>query len=231
VPSEWSTSGVDLNLAVPRGPGVGAGLAEALRTAVRTGAWPAGPRLPSTRLATDLGVARGTATEAYAQLVAEGWLFARQGSGARVAARAVQPPAADQPEPASRALPYDLRPGSPDTSAFRRTAWLAVARRALTHAPAEAFGYGDPRARPDLRAALAAYPARARGVRVTPDRVLVCSGFTQGLRLLCRVLADRGPASSRSRRTACPSPPEPRGPTGCAPGRCRSTATAPRSSS
>ena len=59
-----------------------ASIEEALRRAIRDGRLAPGTRVPSTRaLARDLGVARGTVTEAYDQLVAEGWLAARQGSG------------------------------------------------------------------------------------------------------------------------------------------------------
>ena len=43
-----------------------------------------------------------------------------------------------------------------------------------------------------MRQALAGYLARARGVQVTPDRIVICSGFTQGLGLICQVLRDRG---------------------------------------
>jgi len=39
---------------------------------------------------------------------------------------------------------------------------------------------------------LAGYLARARGVRASPDRIVVCSGFTQGLALLCQVLPGTG---------------------------------------
>jgi GntR family transcriptional regulator / MocR family aminotransferase len=89
-------------------------------------------------------------------------------------------------------LRYDLRAGRPDVSAFPRTAWLGAMRKALNASPARALDYGDPRGRPELRNSLAAYLARARGVRVTPDRIVVCSGFTQGLGLLCQVLRGRG---------------------------------------
>ncbi|WP_442810867.1 GntR family transcriptional regulator, partial [Streptomyces sp. Wh19] len=69
--------------------GLRAGLMDALREAVRTGRLPPGTRLPSSRsLAADLGIARNTVAYAYAELVAEGWLTARQGSGTRVAQRA-----------------------------------------------------------------------------------------------------------------------------------------------
>ena len=64
-------------------------LEAALRDAARTGRLAPGTRLPSSRaLAADLGLARNTVAEAYAQLVAEGWLTARRGSGTAVADRA-----------------------------------------------------------------------------------------------------------------------------------------------
>ncbi len=103
------------------------------------------------------------------------------------------PFAAAAPRPS--APRYDLRPGLPDLSDFPRAAWLAAARRALSGAPSAAFGYGDPRGRPELRTALASYLARARGVRASPDQIVDCSGFTQGLSLLCRVLAASGAAA------------------------------------
>jgi len=124
-----------------------------------------------------------------AQLVAEGWLTARQGSGTRVADRPAPVPRISTQtaaEPAS--APYDLTPGTPDLSLFPRTAWLAAAKRALTAAPNEALGYGDPRGRIELRRALADYLARARGVRAAPERILICSGYAQGLAHLAAAL-------------------------------------------
>ena len=57
-------------------------LAQALREAVRRGDVHPGDALPSTRLlATSLQVARGTVVDAYAQLIAEGFLESRGGAG------------------------------------------------------------------------------------------------------------------------------------------------------
>ncbi|MDN3296677.1 winged helix-turn-helix domain-containing protein, partial [Streptomyces ficellus] len=98
----WATFGADLHLEL-RGPGLRSGLMDALREAVRTGRLAPGTRLPSSRsLAADLGIARNTVADAYAELVAEGWLTARQGSGTRVAQRATPRPA---PRPGSRPAP------------------------------------------------------------------------------------------------------------------------------
>ncbi|MCQ9130176.1 MULTISPECIES: PLP-dependent aminotransferase family protein [Streptomyces] len=189
-----ATLGVDLHLEAS-GPRLRRGLTDALREAVRGGRLPPGTRLPSSRsLAADLGVARNTVADAYADLVAEGWLTARQGSGTRVADRTVVPPAAGATSgrPAPRGPAHDLRPGTPDLSSFPRAEWLRAARRALAAAPSEALGYGDPRGRPELRTALAGYLARVRGVRADPGRIVVCAGFAHGLRLLCAALRGRG---------------------------------------
>ncbi|MFH8560569.1 PLP-dependent aminotransferase family protein [Streptomyces sp. NPDC017988] len=193
----WATLGVDLHLETggdaARG-GVRKGLTDALREAVRGGRLAPGTRLPSSRsLAVDLGIARNTVADAYADLVAEGWLTARQGSGTRVAERPVAPPV--RPAPARRpagAPTYDLHPGTPDLSSFPRAEWLKAARRALAAAPNAAFGYGDPRGRIELREALAGYLARARGVSADPDRVVITAGFVHGLSILGRVLRARG---------------------------------------
>ncbi|MER7488945.1 PLP-dependent aminotransferase family protein [Streptomyces sp. NPDC126497] len=180
--------GSDLHLDLS-GPGSRrAVLIRALRDAVREGRLAPGTRLPPYRsLAADLGLARNTVADAYAELVAEGWLTARQGSGTRVAERAAPParPRRPKPAPGRPAAPaHNLRQGTPEAASFPRTAWLSAARRALGAAPDDAFGPGDPRGRVELRRALTGYLARARGVRVDPERIVVCSGFAHALRLL-----------------------------------------------
>jgi GntR family transcriptional regulator/MocR family aminotransferase len=206
--NSWATFGHDLHLDLTGPGGPRAALMRALREAVRTGRLAPGARLPSSRsLAADLGIARNTVADAYAELVAEGWLNARQGSGTRVAERTVSrgaPPArrATGPAPRPGRPRCDLTVGTPDVSSFPRTAWLAAARRALTAAPNEAFGYGSGPGRPELRTVLADYLARARGVRADPDRIVVCAGFMQGLGLLSRVLrAAGGSGHGPARRT------------------------------
>src|SRR5690242_19392805 len=124
---------------------------EALREAVRSGTLAPGTRLPSTRdLAAQLGLSRGTVTQAYEQLEAEGWLTGRSGSGTRVAA--APPPRGDRAAAGRatalrlRSAPrHDLRPGHPDARAFPRNAWGRAVRWAVREAPADAFGPGDPR--------------------------------------------------------------------------------------
>ena len=80
----------------------------------------------------------------------------------------------------------------PDLSAFPRRAWLATARKVLAAAPDHLLGYPDPRGVPALRAALADYLARARGVTADPARIVVCAGFTHGLAGVSRALRSAG---------------------------------------
>ncbi|NEA34699.1 PLP-dependent aminotransferase family protein [Streptomyces sp. SID13031] len=225
-PRANSPAGADLHLDLGGTRGR-SDLVHALHESIRTGRLPAGTRLPSSRsLAKDLGIARNTVADAYGQLVAEGWLTARQGSGTVVADRILPvhrpttpiPGAPHSANPAARAgaphptdptarafasssgisllearkFRYDLTPGSPDVSTFPRSEWLAAARKALPAAPNDAFGYGDPRRRIELRENLADYLARARGVWADPDRILICSGYVQALNLLTDVLRLQG---------------------------------------
>lgn len=86
--TSWANPGTrDLHLDLrevirPGARGVRELLVNALREAVRSGRLAAGTMLPPSRtLAADLGIARNTVAESYAELVAEGWLASRQGAG------------------------------------------------------------------------------------------------------------------------------------------------------
>jgi GntR family transcriptional regulator/MocR family aminotransferase len=163
-----------------------------LREAVGSGRLAGGVRLPSSRaLAVELGVSRGVVVEAYAQLVAEGYLAVRRGAAPVVVAGGERRRA---PEPGSQAtVPrLDLRPGTPDLSLFPRRAWAAAQRRALQEAVDADLGYPDPAGHPRLRAALAEYLGRVRGVDADPSRIVVCGGVAEVLALVARVLRARG---------------------------------------
>ena len=186
-----------------------------LRDGVRAGRLRPGAALPPSRaLARELGVSRGVVVEAYAQLVAEGFLTARRGAGTAVADGAA-PPAGTRPATAAAVGPsplapggrgvaavaapadplapaYDLRTGRPDLAAFPRAAWQAATARALRAMPHSALGYGDPRGAAELRAALAEHLGRARGVVADPARIVVTSGVTQALGLVWRALREHG---------------------------------------
>ncbi|TWH28321.1 GntR family transcriptional regulator/MocR family aminotransferase [Isoptericola variabilis J7] len=149
-------------------------------------------------------MSRSTVAEAYARLVAEGYVEGRRGGGSVVAAVATTPPqtARDatalvpaartrglrpyEPEPAP-GVAWDLRPGVVDDDLFRASAW----RRCLARAAAETTGhYTDPAGTPELRAALAHWVTRSRGVVAVPDQVVVTAGAGHATDLVARTLLD-----------------------------------------
>lgn len=165
-------------------------LKHALRGAIRDGRVGVGTALPPTRkLATDLGCSRWAVTEAYGQLVAEGYLEARTGSATRV--RWSRDPATSQSRRATvpDQMPrFDLAPGLPDLRAFPRRRWADAVRAQLTTMTFHELGYPSPAGHIRLRRLLADYLRRSRDASVSTEDVTVCTSVTDGVRRLCQVL-------------------------------------------
>ena len=149
--------------------------------------------MPSSRaLAEDLGFARATVVEVYAQLQAEGYLVSRPGSGTWVA-KLQLPSTPSVPKAEQRRMPrFDFDPGLPDLTAFPRAAWARALRRGIRDAPAATLGFGDARGRDELRELLATYLTRARGVVADPSLIAVCAGTNHALALIGKALMRRG---------------------------------------
>lgn len=175
-----------------------------LRAAIVQGRLAPGDQLTPTRAAAaDLGVARSTVAEAYGRLVAEGYVEGRRGGGSVVSAvstvpadvhgaTALAPTARSaQVEPYDRAPEpgpgLDLRPGVVDEALLRASGWRRCAARASGQVTPH---YMEPAGTPEVRAALAHWVARSRGVTVTPDDVVVTSGAGHAVDLVARVLLE-----------------------------------------
>jgi DNA-binding transcriptional MocR family regulator len=192
------------------GPALYLQLAQAIEEAIRAGQIRVGERLPAEReLAADLGVSRTTVTGAFQELTARGFLRGHVGRGTVV----VGVPAGTR----TAAIPWGQRatplaveaarggyvpPAHPDVISFAigwpdpalypedtlHTLLQALpgeAARAPLYAPAPAAG------EPVLRETIAAWLG-SRGIRVTPDEVLVTTGGQQGLNVLARALLSPG---------------------------------------
>jgi GntR family transcriptional regulator/MocR family aminotransferase len=202
-----TTSHANLPIVVDRADGdpLAAQVSTQVRAAVTDGVLHAGDRLPSTRdLAATLGVSRTVVTSAYASLFAEGWLEGRHGSGTYVADVAPAPaPAARgarlreprtgasdprEPAPGAGSL-IELQPGLPWAAGIDPAAWRRAWRYAGTRPPSP---WPDPHGLPELRAELAAYLRRSRGLGVSPADVLVTRGVSGGLALLAAALLRPG---------------------------------------
>jgi GntR family transcriptional regulator/MocR family aminotransferase len=178
----------------PRG-GLTSWLTDALRAAATDGRLRVGDRLPSSRLlAADLGISRGVVVAAYERLVDEG-VAVTDGARGTVVAVAPQRGALPVAEPAAGRPDFDLSPGVPDLSAFPRAAWLRAERRVLDTAGPADLGYGDPQGNPVLRAALASWLRRVRGVHADADDIVVVAGVAQALALVAQVLHAQGTRS------------------------------------
>ena len=211
---EWSGLSPELLMRLDRSSGqpLRAQLEAGLRDAIRAGRLRAGERLPSSReLARELGVSRGLVQDCYGQLLAEGYLTSRTGSATRVAvisnectedqseARSpvVAPAAlaAVSSPPGQAAQPpliADFKPGVPDLSSFPRADWAWAVKQACTQAADADLGYGDPRGSEELREVLAGYLRRVRAADVSPARMIISTGFAQGINLVMRALARHG---------------------------------------
>ena len=183
-----------------------------LQASVTGGVLRAGDRLPSSRdLAATLGVSRTVVTNAYARLFAEGWLEGRHGSGTYVADVTAPPPPVARPSGtaappaatravapaaapgAEAAVPpkvsppglIDLQPGISWADGIEPAAWRRAWRQAGKQLPSR---WPDQHGLPELRAEIAAYLRRSRGLAVTPAHVLVTQGVSSGLALLADAL-------------------------------------------
>jgi len=202
---QWTGSSPDVLIPLNRSSGeaLRTQLERGLRDAIRAGRLRADEKLPSTReLARGLGISRGMVVDCFDQLQAEGYLVARVGSATRVSPSAqrlpteARPPAkAPIPVPASQPMPRliaDFLPAVPDLTSFPRTDWARATAEVCRDAPTAAFDYGDSRGSQRLREVLASYLSRVRGAAADSERVVVCTGFAQGLNLALASLAALG---------------------------------------
>jgi GntR family transcriptional regulator/MocR family aminotransferase len=188
--------GPELLLQLDRGRGqpLRSQLEAGLRDAIRSGRLQGGERLPSSRgLARELGISRGLVQECYNQLLSEGYLTSQAGSATRVAAGARPAPAGPAPGPVPPPrLIADFRSGVPDLASFPRSDWVWATREACRTVATPDLDYGDPRGSAVLRQVLAGYLRRVRAAAADHDRIVVCTGFAQGLNLVLRALTELG---------------------------------------
>ncbi|HTV74165.1 MAG TPA: PLP-dependent aminotransferase family protein, partial [Candidatus Acidoferrales bacterium] len=194
-------------------------LYDELRRAVLLGRIAPGTRLPSTRtLADSLAVSRATVMLSFDQLIGEGYLQARTGSGTFVSRhlpdellRAVRTTALEggnRKVPALSSFAQSLRKAAPLEATVPATSInfrdgrpafdqfpIAIWRKLLvSHCEASVamLDYtADPAGYVRLRQSIAGYVSRARAVRCTALNVIVVGGSQQALDLATRVLVDR----------------------------------------
>jgi GntR family transcriptional regulator/MocR family aminotransferase len=190
-------------------------ISDGLRRAILDGRLRPGQRIPSTRgLATDLGVSRLPVLSAYEQLLHEGYLVGRTGSGTFVSKNIpdllLRPPAVGRPTPMPRhdtsrrerpvpnhpsltswhvpVIPFQV--GLPALDLFPHSAWAKLVGRQVRAETPEQMAYSDPAGLRSLRVAIAEHLRASRAVRCVADQVLIVSGSQAALRLAANTLLE-----------------------------------------
>lgn len=191
-----------------------------LRSAILEGRLKPGARMPSTRsLGKQYSLARGTVVSAFEQLQAEGYTNTEVGAGTYVASgvpdgflSASLKPAALAPAtskaalskraqqflkgvevlPASHSIGKAFRAYEPAIDLFPTGLWARVASRVLRRAPRSLYGHGNAAGYQPLRRAIAEYVGASRGVRCSPEQIIVTLGVQQAVDLIGRFLLATG---------------------------------------
>ncbi len=192
-------------------------LYDCIRLAILGGSIGPGSRLPPTRdLAEELSLSRNTVSAAYEQLLAEGYLYTRAGSGTFVTDHmpdGAMAPVQDQ-QPASRRLAADelsdrgahllgragvsphqwgaFAPGVPDVSSFPHSLWRRIHSRLIRRIKPDYLTYSRMGGSPELQQALVDYLRVARSVNCTPAQIIITEGTHQAIDLLAKMLCNPG---------------------------------------
>ncbi len=190
-------------------------LYRAIREDCLRGVLVSGAKIPSRRsLAKELCISVNTVDSAYQQLVSEGYIEARPRSGFRVRelsagsdAPAFGQPTADEgaghlsgdffseddeAQPADSpdaARVIDFSPNGVDLSELPVTGLKKIVRDVFSYPPGELFGSCEPEGTPALRSSLCRYLWQSRGLRCTPDRIVVGAGTDYILQFLVQLLS------------------------------------------
>ncbi|MEO6031835.1 MAG: PLP-dependent aminotransferase family protein, partial [Burkholderiaceae bacterium] len=171
-------------------------------------------------LASDLNLSRNTVMGAFARLIAEGLLEAREPAGTFVSRRVPSdgPPGVlpaspvvceatlqrrlarlqfrGEPHlvvnPHEHLLTHDFWVGRPDSRLFPMRLWHSLLTRLLRGSSRHLCGYGDPQGLLALREAIASHIGATRGIATDPSRILITNGIQEGLNLLAQLLIAPG---------------------------------------
>lgn len=164
-----------------------------IREDILSGQLRPGERLPSKRsLAAHLNTAVVTVENAYAQLEAEGYLYAREKQGYYVAAVEVRTlegePPGQQPEQVQAQWLLDLGGLGSGTEGFPFSLWARLTRRVLTQRGEQLLRATPPNGVMELRQAISRHLYHVRGISAAPEQIVVGAGTEYLYNLLVQLL-------------------------------------------
>ena len=173
-------------------------LYRAVRADIMSGALAGGERLPSKRqLAANLRVSQITVETAYGQLLAEGYIASEPRRGYFVQAQLAVPSPVKSATtvPSARPAPvpdagclYDFRTNIVDNGCFPFSTWARLSRSVLSEYSDRLLRATDPCGAAELREQIARYLRDFRGIKISPDNILVGAGSEYLMQLVIQLL-------------------------------------------
>lgn len=180
---------------------------EAYRDAILSGKMEPYTKLMSVmQLKQSLCVSRNTIEMAYLQLLSEGFIFSKKGSGYFVSAldnmakfdyseknidkNSVSIRPIESLHLIKSDIKYDFKPGSVEHDQFPFKKWNEIAHSVMSLDHKTILMYSDPRGESALRIEIAEYLKRSRGVLCDPDQIIIGAGTQTLIGLLCLLLKE-----------------------------------------
>lgn len=159
-----------------------------INAAVQDGSVKSGERLPSIREAAALlKISRTTVESAYIKLCIEGVAESSPQRGYFICSTARQARVMTEAPKNENNYLYDFSGRSIDSAAADISFWKKTVREVLRNTD-ELISYGDPQGEQGLRSALASYAYKARGVRTSPENIVIGAGIGPLLNILCGLI-------------------------------------------
>lgn len=165
-------------------------LYEDIRSDILTGKLVTGEKLPSKRtMAERLRVSLVTVENAYAQLVAEGYITARQRSGYYVQYSGGTIDASDlPPEPDYSYISETFEQHSGSAELFPFTVWTRLMRTIILEKGTQLLVQSDGSGVWELRCEISRYLYRVRGISVSPRQIIIGAGTEYLYNMLIQLL-------------------------------------------
>lgn len=165
-----------------------------VRSEIENGNLKSDEKLPSKRaLARHLNVSVATVENAYGQLLAEGYIRSRAGSGFYVEDCNISPPQKEavpvrEESADTKYIKYDFSTSGADTSLFPFSIWAKLSRATLNEKATDLLNSCDFRGAEPLRREIAEHLHRFRGMDVSPERIVIGAGSEYLLGLIIQLL-------------------------------------------
>lgn len=162
-----------------------------IKTEIESGNLRSGEKLPSKRsFASHMNVSVVTIETAYGQLLSEGYIRSKAGSGFYVESYNISNKIEKIPDISIDCadIKYDFSTSSADTSLFPFSVWAKLSRATLNEKTTDLLNSCDFRGIQPLREEIAQYLHRFRGMNVSPDRIIIGAGSEYLLGLIIQLL-------------------------------------------